>query len=59
MSVLFLMIPMALILSGGFLFAFLWATSSDQFEDTETPAHRMLNDEFEVTESGIKIEEQK
>ncbi|MDG0816017.1 cbb3-type cytochrome oxidase assembly protein CcoS [Bdellovibrio svalbardensis] len=47
MNILILMIPMALILGIGFVSAFLWATSKGQFDDLETPAHRMLKDEHE------------
>jgi cbb3-type cytochrome oxidase maturation protein len=47
------MIPIALLLSGGFLAAFIWATSSGQFDDTNTPSHRMLNDDSEVHLSQI------
>lgn len=43
---------MALLLGFGFLGAFLWSTDSGQFEDTVTPAHRILeNDEQEGVES--------
>lgn len=45
MSVLVLMIPMALLLGFGFVAAFIFATNSGQFDDTETPAHRMLKDD--------------
>lgn len=45
MNILFLMIPMALLLGFGFLAAFLWANRTDQFEDLETPAMRILKDE--------------
>lgn len=45
MNILILMIPMALILGFGFLWAFLWAVDKDQFEDTETPAYRILDNE--------------
>lgn len=45
MNILILMIPMALIFAGLFVYAFFWATSSGQFDDTETPALRMLNDD--------------
>lgn len=45
MSVLFLMIPMALILGFGFVYAFMWATSKGQFDDMETPALRILADD--------------
>lgn len=47
MNVLLLMIPMALLLGIGFVSAFLWATSKGQFDDLETPAHRILIDENE------------
>jgi cbb3-type cytochrome oxidase maturation protein len=39
------MIPMSLILGFGFLWAFLWAVDKGQFEDTETPAYRILENE--------------
>ena len=45
MNILSLMIPMALLLGVGFVGAFLWATSKGQFDDLETPAHRILHDE--------------
>lgn len=51
MSVLLLMIPMALMLGGGFVAAFIWATGSGQFDDTSTPAHRILIDEEQGEES--------
>lgn len=44
MNILVLMIPMALLLGIGFVAAFLWATSKGQFDDLETPAHRILLD---------------
>lgn len=45
MNIILLMIPMALVLGVGFVTAFIWATSKGQFDDLETPAHRMLNDD--------------
>jgi cbb3-type cytochrome oxidase maturation protein len=48
MNILVLMIPLALLLGIGFVGAFIWATENGQFEDTETPAHRILeNDDQE------------
>jgi cbb3-type cytochrome oxidase maturation protein len=46
MSILALMIPMALILGFGFTAAFLWASAKGQFDDVETPAHRILQDDL-------------
>ena len=38
------------LLALGFLILFLWASKKGQFEDSETPAIRMLlDDEFEMT----------
>lgn len=39
------MVPMALMLGAGFTFAFLWATKKGQFDDLDTPAQRMLNED--------------
>ena len=45
MTVLFLILPITLVLSGGAALAFAWATRSGQFDDLETPALRALDDE--------------
>lgn len=51
MNIMMLMIPMALLLGFGFVAAFLWAVDKGQFEDTETPAYRILeNEPFERKE---------
>lgn len=42
---MFLLMPLALIFSIGFLVAFQWANRQGQFDDLETPKHRMLIDE--------------
>ena len=45
MSVVFIMAPAALVLAILAVAAFVWAARDGQFEDTETPAHRVLFDE--------------
>lgn len=57
MSVLLLMIPMALVLGLGFVFAFMWAAKSEQFDDVETPAHRILFEDDKMIESvdNVKV----
>jgi cbb3-type cytochrome oxidase maturation protein len=45
MNIIILLIPMALLLALGFISAFVWATRKGQFDDLETPAHRILFDE--------------
>jgi cbb3-type cytochrome oxidase maturation protein len=47
-NILFLLIPTALLLGLGFLAAFIWAVKTDQFEDLNTPAHRILIDEKKI-----------
>jgi cbb3-type cytochrome oxidase maturation protein len=45
MSVIVLLIAAGAILSGGFFIGFIWAVRTGQFDDTTTPAVRMLLDE--------------
>lgn len=45
MSVLFIMVPAALLLAGGAVIAFIFAARGGQYDDLETPAHRMLDDD--------------
>lgn len=44
MSVLVLLIAAGGLVAAGFLGAFLWAVSSGQFDDTDTPPIRVLLD---------------
>jgi cbb3-type cytochrome oxidase maturation protein len=45
MSVIVLLIVAGGLVAGGFLVAFLWAVESGQFDDTHTPALRVLLDD--------------
>ena len=45
MNVIMFMIPMALLLGAAFVGAFIWAAKRGQFDDLETPAHRILAEE--------------
>jgi len=47
MDIVFLLIPLALVLVVVIVWVFLWAVRSDQFDDLEGPAHRILMDEDE------------
>lgn len=42
MGVIVYLVAVALILAGGFLIAYFWATKDGQFEDTYTPSVRIL-----------------
>jgi cbb3-type cytochrome oxidase maturation protein len=46
-SVIFLVLPLALIVVAAAVFAFVWATRRGQFDDLDTPALRMLHDDDE------------
>ena len=46
MTVLFVVLPVALVLSGFAAAAFLWATRAGQFDDLQTPAVRLLCDDL-------------
>lgn len=48
MSVVFVMAPIALVLAAVAVAAFIWAARDGQFDDTETPAHRVLFDDQEA-----------
>lgn len=45
MSVIVLLIVAGGMVAGGFLGAFIWAVRSGQFDDTVTPAVRLLRDD--------------
>ena len=48
MSVLYLVVPLAVAIVAVALYAFAWATRHGQFDDLDTPALRMLNDDAPV-----------
>lgn len=45
MSVLFIVVPLAVLLAAGGVLSFAWAARTGQFDDVDTPAERMLHDE--------------
>lgn len=45
MNIIYLLLPIALLLGFGFLAAFVFSASRGQYDDLETPAHRVLLDE--------------
>jgi cbb3-type cytochrome oxidase maturation protein len=45
MSILYLLIPLALILLGIAVWIFFWAVGSGQFDDLDTPALRIIMDD--------------
>ncbi|MBL6931566.1 MAG: cbb3-type cytochrome oxidase assembly protein CcoS [Rhodospirillales bacterium] len=51
MDALLYLIPIALLLGGGGLIAFLWSLKSGQFEDMEGEANRILFDDDDAPKS--------
>jgi len=45
MDIIYLLLPIVLILAAVMVGVFFWAVKSDQFEDLEGPAHRILMDD--------------
>jgi cbb3-type cytochrome oxidase maturation protein len=48
MSVLYIVLPLALIIATVAVTAFVWSVKGGQFEDLETPAMRMLHDDVDA-----------
>ncbi|MFO7762530.1 MAG: cbb3-type cytochrome oxidase assembly protein CcoS [Wenzhouxiangellaceae bacterium] len=45
MKIIYVLIPLSLMLLGLAVWAFFWAVKNDQFEDLDTPALDILDDE--------------
>jgi len=50
MDIIYLLLPVALIIVVIIIGIFLWAVKSDQFDDLEGPAHRILMDDDDKPE---------
>jgi len=48
MDIIYLLIPIAIVLVGFGTAAFFWSVNSGQFDDLESPAHRILYDDDEA-----------
>jgi cbb3-type cytochrome oxidase maturation protein len=59
MSAIYVMIPFALLLGGGFVVAFIMMASKGQYDDLYTPAHQVLLDDQPCSDSVINQERQK
>jgi cbb3-type cytochrome oxidase maturation protein len=45
MTVMFILLPVALLFAGAAVGAFIWATRAGQFDDLDTPSVRVLHDD--------------
>ena len=53
MSIVILLAIIGILVAGGFLAGFIWAVKSGQYDDTDSPAMRMLFDDSKpVHENG-------
>jgi cbb3-type cytochrome oxidase maturation protein len=48
MEVIYFLVPISLLFLGAAIVCFMWAIKHDQFEDFESPAHRILMDDREL-----------
>jgi len=56
MNILYLLIPLGLVLLGIAIWAFMWAVRSGQFDDLEGPAHRILMDDDEPSQTDNPLQ---
>jgi cbb3-type cytochrome oxidase maturation protein len=45
MSVLYIVVPVAFLIAGGMVLAFVWSVKSGQYDDIDTPARRVALDD--------------
>lgn len=54
MNILYLLIPLALLLLGGAVWAFFWAVGNGQFDDLDTPAMRIVMDDDKAPDDKLQ-----
>jgi cbb3-type cytochrome oxidase maturation protein len=59
MSILYILIPLALVLLGFAVWAFFWAVGSGQFDDLDTPAIRVVMDDDSKPDQDMPDQEDK
>lgn len=57
MSIIYLILPIALLLAGASVAGFLWAAKKGQYDDLDTPPLRMLIDDEEPVPSKAESKE--
>jgi cbb3-type cytochrome oxidase maturation protein len=55
MEVIVILLPIALILGGLFIFAFVWSARKGQYDDLETPRFRMLLDDQKINTNSLSL----
>jgi cbb3-type cytochrome oxidase maturation protein len=54
MSVIIVLVIIGVVVAGGFLGAFIWSVKSGQYDDTYSPAVRMLFDDTHPVDTPIE-----
>ena len=52
MDIIYLLLPVALVIVIIIIGVFFWAVKSDQFDDLEGPAHRILMDDDDIKKTN-------
>lgn len=60
MDIVYLLIPIAIVLVSFAIWGFFWSVNSGQFDDLESPAHRILyDDDEEMIPEDARVQEKK
>lgn len=60
MEIIIVLLPLALLLGGFFLFSFIWSAKKGQYDDLETPRFRMLLDDKKISKTeSISVKDEK
>jgi cbb3-type cytochrome oxidase maturation protein len=57
MSVILMLVIIGILVAGGFLFAFIWAVKSGQYDDSYSPSVRILFEEADADSDEQKEKE--
>lgn len=52
MEIIAVLLPLALLLGGFFIFAFVWSAKKGQYDDMETPRFRMLLEDEKINRNS-------
>lgn len=58
MEIMTILLPLALLLGGFFIFAFIWSTRKGQYDDLETPRFRMLLDDIKIAKPNPNLKKE-
>lgn len=55
MEIMTILLPLAILLGGVFVFAFVWSARKGQYDDLETPRFRMLLDDKKIVKPSTQL----